>query len=195
MPPEVLREIARRVEQLLAPPGPPVLVGVDGRSGSGKTELADRLRDVLTGGGTPPAVVHLDDLYRGWTGLSAGLTLLCEHVVAPLRAGGVAAYPVWDWDASVPGPVRQVPPAPVVLLEGVGVLASACAADLDLRIWLEAPTEVRRARALARDGATFAPWWATWAAQEDRLLEAGQPTADVVVDTVSGTATWARLTP
>lgn len=163
--------------------GRPVLVGVDGRSGAGKTGLAARLSSALTDRGLGTAVVHLEDLYPGWTGLRAGLAVLCRDVVAPLRAGRAAAYPSWDWVAGAPGPVRTAPLAQVVVLEGVGVLSSGCADLLDLRVWLEAPDDVRRARALARDGATFAPWWDTWAAQEEALLAPGRPRADRVVDT------------
>lgn len=198
MPPEVPEQVVGVVgvvEALLARSGPPVLVGVDGRSGSGKTELAASLAAALADAGRHCVVVHLDDLYPGWAGLAAGLTVLCDRVVAPLRAGRVAAYPSWDWDAGAPGPHRTVPAAPVVLLEGVGVLASGCADLLDVRVWLEAPTEVRRARALARDGGSFAPWWTLWADQEDELLGGHRPTADLVLDTDTGAATWVRLDP
>jgi uridine kinase len=163
--------------------GRPVLVGVDGRSGAGKTALAARLAAALEDAGAVAAVVHLEDLYPGWTGLRAGLAVLCRDVVAPLRAGRAAAYPSWDWLAGAPGPVLTAPAAQVVVLEGVGVLSAACAHRLDVRVWLEAPDHVRRARALARDGATFAPWWDTWAAQEDAVLACGRPPADLVVDT------------
>lgn len=195
MPPEALQQILDEVDRLRAETRETVLVGVDGRSGSGKTDLAARLGSALEQVGIRAGVVHLDDLYPGWTGLAAGLAVLCDHVLTPLRAGRASAYPSWDWHAGVPGPVREVPPAPVVLVEGVGVLASGCADLLDLRVWLEAPTEVRRARALARDGGSFAPWWSTWAQQEDRLLRAGRPPADVVVDTLGGQSDWARLEP
>lgn len=195
MPPDVVQQIVDVVRRLRSAGDGPVLVGVDGRSGSGKTVLAARLAGRLERAGTATTVVHLDDLYPGWTGLAAGLAVLCDHVLTPLRTGGGAAYPSWDWHADAPGPVRPVAEAPVVLVEGVGVLASGCAHLLDLRVWLEAPTEVRRSRALARDGGTFAPWWTTWAQQEDRLLSAGRPPADVVVDTQTDEAEWARMEP
>ena len=47
---------------------------------------------------------------------------------------------------------------------------------------------VRRARALARDGAVYAPHWDRWAAQEDALLarERTSERADVELDTAAG---------
>lgn len=185
-----LREVASR----RTGHGIPVLVGVDGRSGSGKTDLARDLARAVAASGLGCVVVHLDDLYPGWDGLAAALAPLCSRVVAPLRSGLPASYASWDWRTSGPGPRREVPLADVVVLEGVGVLASPCAQDLDLRVWLEAPDDVRRRRALARDGEVFAPHWERWAAQEDAVFPSGVPgAADVVVDTVSGTARWDRL--
>lgn len=176
--------------------GRPVLVGVDGRSGAGKTDLTDRLAAAVRAAGHACVVVHLDDVYPGWDGLAAALEPLCSQVVGPLRSGRPGRYRSWDWHASRPGPLRDVPPAPVVVVEGVGVLASPCAADLDLRLWLEAPREVRRERALARDGEVFEPHWDRWAEQEDALFPGGAPpAADVVVDTLTGRATWDRLVP
>jgi cytidylate kinase len=43
-----------------------------------------------------------------------------------------------------------------------------------VRVWLEAPATVRKERALARDGDTYAPHWDRWAAQEDAVY-AGRP--------------------
>lgn len=176
-------------------PGRPALVGVDGRSGSGKTDLALCLEEAVRAGGGTCAVVHLDDLYPGWSGLAAGLVPLCSQVVEPLRRGVDGAYTSWDWTASRPGPRRVVPARDVVVLEGVGTLAAPCAAGLDLRIWLEAPAAVRRERALARDGEVFAPHWQEWADQERALFHSGAPPADVVADTVTAAVRWSTLGP
>lgn len=55
--------------------------------------------------------------------------------------------------------IVDVPVAPTII-EGCG----AWDADADLSIWIEDPGEdERRRRALARDGATYAPHWQRWA--------------------------------
>ena len=175
-------------------PGRPVLVGVDGRSGSGKTDLTAGLEAAVRGLGLGCAVMHLDDSYPGWSGLAAALGPLCEDVVAPLRRGEAGTYTSWDWEGARPGPRRTVPPRDVVLVEGVGVLASPCADELDVRVWLEAPADVRRQRALARDGDVFAPHWEQWARQEQMLLGGAAPRdADVVANTVTGAVRWSTL--
>lgn len=176
-----------RVEALVG--GRPVLVGVDGRSGVGKTDLALAAAELLVAAGHPAHVVHLDALYPGWSGLAPALPRLCAEVVAPLLAGRPGRYRSWDWDADRPGPPVVVPLRPVVVVEGVGTLASPCASDFDVRLWLEAPAAVRRVRALARDGETFAPHWDHWAEQEEAVL-AARPPWDALVDTVTGRTRW-----
>jgi hypothetical protein len=189
----VLRTTLLEAVATRRPTGRPVLVGIDGRSGAGKTDLARCLADGVRTLGLGCAVLHLDDLYPGWSGLRAALRPLCTHVVAPLRRGEDAAYTSWDWSASRPGPRRTVPVRQVVVVEGVGVLAAGCAEDLDIRVWLEAPGHVRRQRALARDGDVFAAHWREWARQEVDLFGTGAPRADVVADTVTGTVRWSTL--
>lgn len=163
-------------------PGPAGVrvLGLDGRSGSGKTDLAAALASRV-----PATVVHLDDLYAGWQGLAAALPGVCADLVRPLVAGRPGRYRRYDWVAARPAEWVTVRPADLVIVEGVGALAVDCAADYALRVWLEAPTEVRRRRALARDGDTFAPHWAEWADQEEQVFAAhpAREVADLVLDT------------
>lgn len=194
--PAPVHALAGRVTDLLGTvDGRPVLVALDGRSGSGKTDLAAALTGLLAEAGLATTTVHLDDLYPGWDGLAAGLGPLCSDVLTPLRSGRPGRYTSWDWYADRPGPVREVPVVPVVVVEGVGASVCGCADLFDLVVWLEVPPAVRRARALARDGATFAPHWERWATQEDDLFTDGPPRVDAVLDGMSGELVWARLDP
>jgi len=161
----------------------PVLVCVDGRSGSGKTTLARRATARLRDGGAQVRVLHLDHVYPGWDGLSAASILLGERILPRLAAGGRAGYPTWSWVRDRPGPDVVVDPTEVVLVEGVGSGSRACRAVADLVVWLEAPERVRHARAMARDGESYAPHWQRWAAQEDAYTAAEDPRggADLVL--------------
>ena len=156
----------------------PVVVGIDGRSGSGKTALADSLSERL---GWP--VLHLDDLYPGWDGLAEAPEILARDVLGPLRTGEAAGYRAWDWAAGRPGPWVDVPVTSHLVIEGCGTGADPAGELLDLLVWLDAPTDLRRRRALDRDGAAFAPHWERWAAQEDVVLAGVRERADLVVDT------------
>lgn len=149
--------------------GSSLLVGIDGRSGSGKTALAHALTRAVEASGTPAVVVHLDDLYAGWDGLAAALPVVRDSVLAPLAQGHPGAFTRWDWHRESPGGTVVVPAAPVVVVEGVGAVAADPGA-YDLTVWTHAPAAVRRHRSLTRDGAEFAPHWDRWAAQEDAVL-------------------------
>src|SRR5699024_11548918 len=115
--------------------------------------------------------VHMEDIYPGWDGLTAATELLVEDVLRPLAERRAAAYHRWDWERGRPGAVQRVNPGPVLLVEGVGAGARVAAAYLSLLIWVDAPDEVRKGRALARDGETFRPHWDRWARQEHSLLD------------------------
>jgi uridine kinase len=162
--------------------GPTVVVAVDGRSGSGKTVLGTAVAADL---GCP--VVHLDEVYPGWDGLEAGIALVTTHVLEPLARGEQAAYPRWDWMRSRPGRTIPVDAGAHVVLEGCGALVPPAGAHAAVRVWVDAPTEVRKERALSRDGETYAPHWDRWAAQEDAVYADTRPweNADLVLRTVA----------
>lgn len=162
---------------LLGSPEPdrpgPRLLGIDGRSGTGKTTLADAVMGELSVVGIRASCLHMDELYAGWQGLAGALPALRRQVLTPLLRGSPASYRRWDWARG--GYARSLvslPPVEVVVIEGVGAVHADPTA-YDLTVWLRAPTPIRRQRALARDGAVFAGHWDTWAAQEDELFGGG----------------------
>ncbi|WP_369052220.1 hypothetical protein [Kineococcus terrestris] len=174
-----------RLLPLLSPPVPaagPWVVAVDGPSGAGKTVLAGALAAALAA-----PLLHVEDLYPGWDGLAASVPLLADGVLAPLAAGRPGRYRRWDWSADAPGADVEVPPAPLLVVEGVGCGARAAARWVSRLVWVQAPAGLRRERALARDGDAYAPHWERWAAQEARLFaaEGTRGRADVVVDSGS----------
>lgn len=159
------------------------VVAVDGRSGAGKTSLADVLRKVLAA-----PVVSLEDLYGGWDGLEHGIDLLVAAVLEPLAAGRTPRVPRYDWVAGQWAEPAVLEPPAVLIVEGVGAGARRAAVYASLLVWLEVSPAVRKKRALDRDGETFAPHWDRWAAQEDAMLarERTPERADIVLDGQSG---------
>ena len=136
--------------------GVPV-VTIDGYSGSGKSTLAAALESLLDGW----QVLHLDDWYPGWDGLAEGARV-ARRIADDVRGGRASFYEAWDWEADAPGDTVRVPLAPTII-EGCGAIE----AEADLAIWIADPGEdERRARALARDGQTYASYWQRWAYQD-----------------------------
>jgi len=160
------------------------VVAIDGRSGAGKTSLAEVL-----GGELRAPVVSLEDLYGGWDGLEHGIDLLVSEVLMPFADERAARVPRYDWlTREWAEPVLLEPPE-VLIVEGVGAAARRAAAFESLLVWLEGAAAARKRLALDRDGQTFAPHWDMWAAQEEAMLarERTPERANVVIDGISGT--------
>ena len=145
----------------------PMIIGIDGRSGSGKTRLSELLEQSLSAEGIGVRVLNLDSIYPGWDGLEEG-TKTWQEISRNLRKGKPASYREWDWHADAPGPEHTINPAQetVIICEGVGAIAGTC----DVRIVVRAPDELRYRRAIDRDGEMYRPHWERWAAQEEALF-------------------------
>lgn len=185
---ETYAELGRRVLAGPARLGRTRLVAIDGPSGAGKTVFAARLADALAAlpGGERPPVVHTDDLLDGWADQLTFWPRLDERVLAPLRAGRPGAYQRYDWARRcfLPHPV-PVPPAPVVLLEGVSAARAAARPELTLAVFVTAPAKLRLRRAVERDGAAILPELRRWHAGE-RAHFAADGTAEAVDLLVDG---------
>ena len=156
------------------------LLCVDGPSGSGKTTLARAVSRLVAGS----RVVHLDALYDGWDGLPR-LDAALEPLLRPLALARTGRYRRYDWHAGRYADWVDVPPAPLLVLEGVGAWAPAFADLATLLVWVEAPSQERFARAVARDGAAMETRLREWAAAEERHFArtGARGRADLVVRT------------
>ena len=184
----------------------PLRIVVDGPSGSGKTTFAKQLARCLsayspdpeeglqtepkaqmspqacrmTNSASPILVLNSDDWVLGWEGYSAA-----TRVTEELLTGKRACYPHFDWVRYEVAEEACPDPALTWIVEGSGSLTRTSAEAADFTVWVEAPEEEAKARALARDGDDFAPWWDTWKAQENHHMLTHQPKslADYVVAT------------
>lgn len=143
--------------------GPVRLLCVDGPAGSGKTTTAEAVAAALRARGTSVALVHLDDLYDGWSGLEGTLwPRLAAQVLEPLRRGRPGRFQRYDWGAARFDDWVDVPVNRVLVLEGCGSARRAADPVATLRVWVEAPPAERLARGLARDGTAMRGHWEDW---------------------------------
>ena len=122
MNPATLHAILEHAAAHPATLGTSRLICVDGPAGSGKTTLGDALAEAASYGGPGSVVLlHMDDFYEGWDGLTRGIAdRLLRSLIAPLSRGRAATVATWDWHAATWGPEVTVAPAPLMVLEGVG---------------------------------------------------------------------------
>ena len=156
------------------------LVCVDGPAGSGKTTLAAALADAVPG----TVVVHTDEMLEGWRGLP-GLAGSVAALLRPLASGRPGCWTRWDWYADGWAERREVPPAPLLVLEGTGSWSPLVADLVTVLVWVEAPSQVRLDRGMARDGEQMRPQWEQFRLDEDDLHRRlrTRDHADLVVDT------------
>jgi hypothetical protein len=126
----------------------PVVLAVDGRSASGKTTLAARLRNVVAGS----AVVHTDDI-AWWHSRFGWADLLIDGILTPARAGRLVSYrpPRWD-ERQRPGAIGVPADCPLLVIEGVGAARRESAHLIDAAIWVQADQRETERRDLARVG-------------------------------------------
>lgn len=153
------------------------MVLLDGRSGAGKSSLADALIAAAHDRGVPARLIRVEDMYPGWDGLASAAAAVARDLLAPLAQGRQGTWVQYDWDAGATGATHAVEPGAPLLVEGVGALTRESAPLATWRVWLEADAATRKRRALERDGETYAPHWDRWARQEEALLAAHDPAA------------------
>jgi len=151
-----------------------VLVGIGGHGGAGKTTLAHAI---------PGAQIVSTDEF--WDGEGFDVPRLEREVVNPLSEGRAARFSSYDWVEKRLRGSRTVQPEGVVVVEGVCALHRLLRDAFAVRVWVEAPYDVRLARGIERDGeGARSTWVDVWMPSEDRYVERDDPVscAHLVVD-------------
>lgn len=140
------------------------IIGIAGGSCSGKTRLLRRLHRAL--GARNCAVVLQDDYYHSRPEAQTdNLAFNFDHPdaldfdylardLARLKQGGDIASPRYDFarHERLADEVHEVPARPVILVDGILILASAAAREvIDYGVFIECDAETRLARRIARD--------------------------------------------
>jgi uridine kinase len=179
----------------------PLLVAIDGQSGSGKSELA-----ALVAAGLDAVVVPSDDFYAAhisdaeWDARTPAKRAadvidwrrLRAEAVEPLLEGRPASWHPFDFDAKRPDgtfPLATSPvtrePAAVVVLDGAYSSRPELADLIDLSVLVDVPTAERHRRLVERDGEAYTDTWQErWGVAEDYYFSAVRPPSsfDLVVN-------------
>jgi len=139
-------------------------IGVAGGTGSGKTTVANEI--VRRVGPERIVIVNQDRYYHDLAHLDEGRrihhnfdhpkaieeSLLVEHLKC-LKAGQPALLPIYDFSRHIrTGETEPVEPQPVILLEGILILAIPAIRELlDVKIFVDPDPDLRFIRRLKRD--------------------------------------------
>ena len=175
-------------------PTKPLVLALDGRCGSGKTTLADRLTRQF-----PASIVlHTDDFYlppaqrvRGWEKTPCAnmdLIRLRDEALRPAYAGQPVAYRAYSCREGAYLPPAQLPAQPLVILEGSYSHHPLLRPYETLRVFVTCTKAEQTRRLQAREGARYADFAARWVPLEEGYFaqHGVAESADFVVDTTQG---------
>ena len=176
-------------ERHAAAPGEPVVIAIDGPSCAGKSILATAL--ALRSGA---AVVEGDDFYRNTLprltvaqreAMSDAAVVdavidwerLRAEALLPLRAGQSATFQPYDWDADDGrlAPPKIIPPADVIIVEGVYAARPELSDLVDVAVHLGVDPQVRARRYAERENDP--DWQRFWERGEAHYFRAVRPAA------------------
>ncbi len=180
----------------------PVVLGVAGGSGSGKSTVVKEVCRILGNGIT--SVLHHDSYYRDLTHLpfearvavnfdhpdALETGLMVEHLRALLR-GAPAEIPTYDFSTHTRARETELlHPTPVVVVDGILVLADPRLRDtMDLKVFVDTESDIRLLRRIRRDvvkrgrtaDSVIAQWEATVRPMHLEFVEPSKRFADLVV--------------
>ncbi len=142
----------------------PIIIGVAGGTGSGKTTVAHSILEKV--GWNRIALIQHDSYYFDASNLPLAersrlnfdhpdaleTSLFVEHLKR-LRSGEAVEIPVYDFRIHTRSPeTRRVEPEPVILVEGILIFAERELRELfDVKIFVDANSDIRFIRRLMRD--------------------------------------------
>jgi len=142
----------------------PLIIGIAGGTGSGKTTVARRVAEALPDASV--AFIEMDAYYRDFRGLSTeelqsvnwdhpdavDIELLTAHLGA-LARGEPTETPIYDFVLHARSPrTRRIDPADVIVIDGILLLSDAGVRDLcDVKVFVDADADIRLVRRIRRD--------------------------------------------
>lgn len=143
----------------------PLIFGIAGGTGSGKSTVARKVADAL--GDASVAFIEMDSYYRDFSHLSRhelhhhvnwdhpdafDVELLASHLEALARGDAIEA-PVYEFAThSRSAAVRRVEPADVIVIDGILLLADErVRAVCDVKVYVDADPDIRLIRRIRRD--------------------------------------------
>jgi len=165
----------------------PVLIAIEGFGGSGKSTIAEKLKNELESA----YVVNIDDfivkekiLEQSWDKGGFDRSRLERQVLIPASTGQAVAYQKLLWDTNTLSEPISVPKTDFLIIEGISSYHPNIAKYYDYKIWVDTPIEVAKERGKARDRDNEnAQHWGLWAENDLRYQQKYHPekVADFII--------------
>jgi uridine kinase len=170
-----------------------LIVGVDGASASGKSTIADKLKEL----DDRVIVVHMDDFYRPseeqkdidlkLIGANFDWKRVRKQVLTPLTENKFGRYQRYDWEADKLAEWHDVPTGGIIIVEGCFSIRNELLPLYDVRIWVDSPKQTSLKRVVEREkvGAGNRHMWENvYRPAEEKYIEVQRPReqADIVID-------------
>ncbi len=166
----------------------PVLIAIEGFGGSGKTTLAEQLKDVLQ----DAYIINIDDFIikskltePSWDKGAFDRERLEQQVLIPATTGKDIAYQKLIWVTDTLSEPVAVPRVTYLIVEGISSFHPNIAKYYDYKIWVDTPIELAKQRGHARDGSNEnAQHWDLWAENDLKYQQKYHPeqTADFTIE-------------
>lgn len=168
----IVHEIKKNKKSLM-------IIGIEGFGGSGKTTLADQLRDALGNA----YIVNIDDFIvkeklneSSWDKGGFDRERLEKQVLAPLSQGRSASYQKLLWETNTLSGLKPIPHVKYVIVEGISCYHPNIEHYYDYKIWVDTPIEIAKARGKLRDtGNENEDKWDMWAESDQAYQQKYHP--------------------
>ena len=172
-------------------PTKPLVLALDGRCGSGKTTLADRLTRQF-----PASIVlHTDDFYlppaqrvRGWEKTPCAnmdLIRLRDEALRPAYEGQPVLYRAYSCREGAYRPGQYIPAQPLSIVEGSYSHHPLLAGCYDLKVFVTCSPAEQTRRLQTREGERYPSFAARWIPLEEGYFKeySIEEKADLALDT------------
>lgn len=180
----------------------PLIIGIAGGTGSGKTTVAQKIADALPDASV--AFLDMDGYYRYFSHLpmedrrkinwdhpeTFDLDLFASHL-AQLARGESVQKPVYDFTQHVRSPrTEEIQAADVVVVDGILLFADERIRDfLDVKVFVDADPDIRLVRRIQRDmmerdrplEEILTQYLTTVRPMHQQFVEPGKRYADIIV--------------
>ena len=180
----------------------PLIIGIAGGTGSGKTTVAQKIADALPDASV--AFLDMDGYYRDFSHLpmedrrkinwdhpeTFDLDLFASHL-AQLARGESVQKPVYDFTQHVRSPrTEEIQAADVVVVDGILLFADERIRDfLDVKVFVDADPDIRLVRRIQRDmmerdrplEEILTQYLTTVRTMHQQFVEPGKRYADIIV--------------